>query len=605
MKLPSSSPGYRGSAACSRAARGRPGPAGTRFAARPCLEELESRELLSIAAMPQPDHVLIVIEENHAYGQIIGSPAAPYINSLAQNGALFTQSFALSHPSQPNYIQLFSGSNQGVTTDNCTTTPFTTLNLGASLLQAGYTFAGYSEDLPAVGSTTCTSGAYARKHNPWVDWQGAATNGIPAGANLSLSDFPTDFSALPTVSFVIPNQDNDMHNGSDPATITRGDNWLGANLDAYVQWVTAHNSLFIVTFDEDNGSAGNRIPTLFYGPMVTPGQYATQITHYTLLRTLEDMYGLPYAGASAGATPITYVWSNAWNEADIGAVGTPGSAFVYADSSYTVQGAGAGVGGTADALHFVYQTLSGDGSILAQVTSVADTAPGAQAGVMIRAGLTPDSQQAFMALTPETGAQYVGRDTAGGDSTVVAGGAVAAPYWVYLTRSGDTFTGYTSSDGLNFDLVNQQTISMATDVYIGLAVSSNNDPTLNTATFANVSITAGGGGGGGAAAAPAKRTASPVAGLTDTALLLANAAPLGLLGTLLSSMTSRQEESRTLLNGPRSAARAAVPGIRREAATQDRANRLPHKACTDLVFSTVAAEETLAAARWLEADLDE
>jgi acid phosphatase len=528
---------------------------------------LESRELLSITAIPQPDHVLVVIEENHAYGQIIGSSAAPYINSLAQNGALFTQSFAITHPSQPNYLQLFSGSNQGVTTDNCPTQPFNTLNLGASLLQAGYTFAGYSEGLPAIGSTACTSGAYARKHNPWVDWQGAATNAIPASANLRFSDFPTDFSTLPTVSFVIPNQDNDMHNGTDPATITRGDNWLRTNLDAYVQWVNAHNSLFIVTFDEDNGSSGNHIATFFYGPMVTPGQYSTRITHYTLLRTLEDMYGLPYAGATA--TPITYVWSNPWSEADIGAVGTAGSAFVYADSVYTVQGAGAGIGGTADALHFVYQSFSGNGSILAQVTSVADTDPGALAGVMIRAGLTPDSAQALMALTPGNGAQYVGRNAMGGDSTVVPGSAVTAPYWVYLTCSGDTFTGYTSSDGVNFDLVNQQTISMAPDVYIGLAVSSNNDPVLNTAMFANVSIMAGGGGGGGAAGSQAEpgipvpvRHSGEKSG-DAMALLLASTGPFNLPGPLLNSMTSRQEESRMQLDGPEPAAEAVVPGIRR------------------------------------------
>src|SRR5262245_57648456 len=91
-----------------RPRRGRPGPV-----VLPHLELLETRELLS-AGLPRPDHVVIVIEENHSFSQIIGSPAAPYINSLAQQGALFTQSFATTHPSQPNYIQLFSGGTQGV-----------------------------------------------------------------------------------------------------------------------------------------------------------------------------------------------------------------------------------------------------------------------------------------------------------------------------------------------------------------------------------------------------------------------------------------------------------------------------------------------------------
>jgi hypothetical protein len=267
------------------------------------LEQLEPRELLT-ASVPTPDHVVIVIEENHSFSEIIGSTAAPYINSLAQHGALFRRSFAIGHPSQPNYLELFSGSNQGVTDDDSLTSPLTTLNLGASLIQADFTFAGYSEGLPSTGSTVDTSGAYARKHNPWVNWQGASDNAIPASDNLRFADFPTDFSTLPTVAFVIPDVNNDMHDG----TIEEGDAWLQTNLDAYAQWANTHNSLLIVTFDENDGSARNRIPTIFYGPMVAPGQYSEHITHYNVLRTVEDMFALPYAGASASAAPITDVW---------------------------------------------------------------------------------------------------------------------------------------------------------------------------------------------------------------------------------------------------------------------------------------------------------
>jgi len=119
--------------------------------------------------VPRPDHVVIVIEENHSFSQIIGSPDAPYINSLVAQGALFTQSYAITHPSQPNYLDIFSGSNQGVTDDSCPHY-FITDNLGLYLLNASLTFAGYSEDLPSVGSLVCTSGAYARKHAPWVNF---------------------------------------------------------------------------------------------------------------------------------------------------------------------------------------------------------------------------------------------------------------------------------------------------------------------------------------------------------------------------------------------------------------------------------------------------
>src|SRR5262249_20918374 len=155
---------------------------------------------------------------------------------------------------------------------------------------------------------------------------------IPASANLRWTDFPADYGNLPTLSFVIPNQDNDMHNGSDPARITRADTWLRNNLDAYVRWAYANNSLLILTFDEDNGLAGHRIPTRVVGPMVRPGQYSQRVTHHDVLRTLENMYGLPYAGASATASPILNVWENPWQEADVGAAGAAGSALVYADS---------------------------------------------------------------------------------------------------------------------------------------------------------------------------------------------------------------------------------------------------------------------------------
>ena len=259
--------------------------------------------------LPRPDHIVLVIEENHAYSQIINSPDAPYINRLATQGALFTQSFGLTHPSQPNYLAIFSGSTQGITDNSCPHT-FTTPNLGHALLAKGLTFAGYSEDLPAIGSLMCSEGPYARKHNPWVNWQDSAANGLPATTNLPMTNFPTEYSALPTVSIVVPNQLNDMHSGNNSEMIQAGDRWLQAHLDAYVQWAQQHNSLLIVTWDEDNGKENNRIATLFVGPMVRAGRYGQRITHYNILRTIEDLYGLSHSGASANATPIIHIWTS-------------------------------------------------------------------------------------------------------------------------------------------------------------------------------------------------------------------------------------------------------------------------------------------------------
>jgi hypothetical protein len=258
--------------------------------------------------LPRPDHVVIVIDENHSFQDIYQSASAPFINSLVSEGALFTQSFAVEHPSQPNYLDLFSGSNQAITDDSCPHS-LSSANLGAQLFAAGLSFGGYAEDLPSQGSTVCTSGLYARKHSPWVNFDTGA-NAMPSGVSRPFAgQWPTtaaDFAALPTVSFVVPNLMNDMHDGS----ILQGDSWFWNNLSGYYQWAQTHNSLLILTFDEDDFSASNQIFTLFLGPMVARGMYADRITHLNVLRTIEDMYGLGHAGAAATVTPITTVWTS-------------------------------------------------------------------------------------------------------------------------------------------------------------------------------------------------------------------------------------------------------------------------------------------------------
>jgi hypothetical protein len=266
--------------------------------------------LTASATVPRPDHVVICILENHSYNQIIGSPDAPFINSLLNRSAHLMEYYALTHPSQPNYIMLFSGNNQGETTDNLPSgTPWTTPNLGASLLHTGYTFAGYSEDLPTWGSTVASSGAYARKHCPWVNWQGTGQNQIPPSCNLSMIEFPTNYSHLPDLSFVIPNQNNDMHNGSDPYKIQTGDAWIEHHLKPYIDWCANNNSLFILTFDEDNFSSTNHIACMFIGQQVQPGSYYLNgYTHYDLLRTLEDMFTLPHSGNAGTAHAIEEIW---------------------------------------------------------------------------------------------------------------------------------------------------------------------------------------------------------------------------------------------------------------------------------------------------------
>jgi acid phosphatase len=250
------------------------------------------------AAVPRPTHVVFVVMENHSYAEVIGNPAAQFINSLARSGALFPRSFAATHPSEPNYLALFSGSTQGLTDDSC---PHSYLgpDLGDALRQAGKTFVGYSEGLPRPGFTGCSSGAYARKHAPWVNF-----GALPTSTNQPFSAFPHSYSSLGSLSFVIPDLTDDMHDG----TIGQGDRWLRSNLAGYATWARAHDSLLIVTWDEDDYSQANQIPTLIEGAHVTPGRYSEHLTHYRLLRTLTACLGIAPIGASKNVQPVTDIW---------------------------------------------------------------------------------------------------------------------------------------------------------------------------------------------------------------------------------------------------------------------------------------------------------
>lgn len=252
--------------------------------------------------LPTPDHTVVVVFENHSYSEIIGSSSAPYINSLKSGGANLTASYAVTHPSQPNYFALFSGSTQGITDDSCYTPGFSSApNLASELIAAGKSWASYNESLPSQGSTTCSSGKYARKHNPWFGF-----SNVPTSSAYTFAQFPTDYSTLPKVSFVTPNLCSDMHDCS----VSTGDTWLKNNLGAYATWAKTHNSLLVVTFDEDDSSSSNRIATVLYGQSVTAGSSsATTYNHYNVLRTIEDMYGTSHAGNAASASDITGIWN--------------------------------------------------------------------------------------------------------------------------------------------------------------------------------------------------------------------------------------------------------------------------------------------------------
>jgi acid phosphatase len=249
-----------------------------------------------LGRVPQFQHVVIVVEENHGTAEAM---RMQYLGELRRSGAAFPNSHGVAHPSQPNYLALWSGSTHGVTSDACPQDLGTSPSLGSQLIGAGHTVAAYSEGLPEAGSLACVAGPYARKHNPLADF--TATAG--AAHNLPFSAFPADYSRLPSVALVVPNLDHDAHNGS----MAAADDWLRSRLGGYASWAATHDSLLIVTFDEqESDRAANRILTVLTGAHVRPGTYTERIDHVSVLHTVQSAFGLAPLGAAAA--PITDAW---------------------------------------------------------------------------------------------------------------------------------------------------------------------------------------------------------------------------------------------------------------------------------------------------------
>lgn len=355
------------------------------------LASLAATTVFAAAPTPRPyDHIVVVVLENRSADaggerRIWDNLALPFLNGLARDprhGARFPNAWAAetpyrripagfehplsARPSQPNYLYLFSASNQGVLPDwfadpsspyqgkaeltrngdrlatpsadqptgignqliPTAHRPFATANLGASLRAGGRSFQSFAESLPhptwdAEGDADPKLDLYRRKHNPAINWIAlpgtARTSSIPAerrrfllppDVNLAFHTStdpqgrrwrgfaedadgrPLDFTQLPNVALVIPNEQHDAHS----ASLDAMDTWLKTNIGPYAEWATKHNSLLIVTFDEDgstDSSQGDayhfgrdRIATLFYGAGVKPGNYAERIDALNVLATI-------------------------------------------------------------------------------------------------------------------------------------------------------------------------------------------------------------------------------------------------------------------------------------------------------------------------------
>jgi phosphatidylinositol-3-phosphatase len=251
------------------------------------------------AAGPHGSHVTIVLMENKAYDRVVGNPRAPYFNKqLIPQGVLLSDSHAIGHPSEPNYLALFSGSTQGIHGDKCPVY-FKATNIASQLIAAGKTFAGYSESLPHDGYKGCYHGLYDRNHNPWVEF----TN-VPDKDNLVYHGFPKKVASF---VWITPNLCHDMHN----CAVSVGDRWLSQSLPPIIAWDETHDGLLILTWDESapDISGKNHIPTVLVGPMVRAGvDDAQDVDHYSVLHTIEKILDVACIARDCSAPPLRGIW---------------------------------------------------------------------------------------------------------------------------------------------------------------------------------------------------------------------------------------------------------------------------------------------------------
>ncbi len=256
-----------------------------------------------------PAHVAVIVMENHEYGDIIGSPSAPFINRLARRYGLARAMYAISHPSLPNYLALTGGSTFGRTSD-CTSCTVGATSVADQLQNAGISWRAYMEGLPHACYTGDFAGGYAKKHDPFVYYTRLVANSSRcANSVVPLAQLAVDVHArmLPRFIWITPNLCHDMHD----CDVATGDRFL-ARLVPPLLHALGRNGLLILTWDEgasDNGccrlASGGHIVTIVAGPGARRGARMNgPADHYSVLQTIEDLLGLPrLRGAACPCTP--------------------------------------------------------------------------------------------------------------------------------------------------------------------------------------------------------------------------------------------------------------------------------------------------------------
>ena len=258
--------------------------------------------------LPDFRHVYVIIMENKEYGSIVGASAAPYLNSLIARYGEATNLYAETHPSEPNYIALTSGGLQGTNSDG--TYNLAVPNLFDQVEASGRTWHVYAQGYPgncytpyiasAVTDGPGAAGEYVRKHNPAISYTSISGKQARCANITKLAGFDP---AAADFEMIVPNQINDMHSSS----VAAGDAFLKVFVPQIVDSAAFQDSIVFITWDEGstNVQGGGHIATVVLSPGMTPGaRYTGAATHYSVLRTIEQAWGLSYLGEANNSTPI-------------------------------------------------------------------------------------------------------------------------------------------------------------------------------------------------------------------------------------------------------------------------------------------------------------
>lgn len=266
----------------------------------------------SESGVPAFSHIYLIVMENKEYETIVGNARAPYLNSLIAQYGLATNYTAITHPSEPNYFALFSGSTQGATADGVYN--LDGKNLADQLEAHGKTWKIFAENVPpncftgVVGQDGIDgSGVYARKHNPAISFTDISHSPVRCA---NITDFAHFDPAAANYALIIPNLCHDMHDCS----VTAGDRFLNGFVPKILNSPTWQNdSVLFITWDEGttNLGGGGRVPLLVISNQVSKGfQSAIPYNHYSLVRTVQDAWGLGCLNETCQANHLAEFFRN-------------------------------------------------------------------------------------------------------------------------------------------------------------------------------------------------------------------------------------------------------------------------------------------------------